>query len=90
MKHNYFVVVLILLVFVTISFVTHIWGSLILDVQASFSLSLALVGFIPTFLFLAYGLSIPVGMLAERFSAKPMQEHWISSPGMAGKLGMQS
>ncbi len=72
MKHNYFVVVLIILVFVTISFVTNIWGSLIPDVQVSFGLSLALVGFIPTFLFLAYGLSIPVGMLAERFSAKPM------------------
>jgi len=72
MKRNYFVVVLIMLIFVTISFVTNIWGSLIPDVQASFNLSLALVGFIPTFLFLAYGLSIPVGMLAERFDAKPM------------------
>lgn len=72
MKHNYFVVVLIILIFATISFVTNIWGSLIPDVQASFNLSLALVGFIPTFLFLAYGLSIPVGMFAERFSAKLM------------------
>jgi fucose permease len=72
MKRNYFVVVLIMLIFVTISFVTNIWGSLIPDVQASFNLSLTLVGFIPTFLFLAYGLSIPVGMLAERFQAKPL------------------
>lgn len=70
MKRNYFVVALIMLIFVTISFVTNIWGSLIPDVQASFNLSLALVGFLPTFLFLAYGLSIPVGMLMERFEAK--------------------
>jgi fucose permease len=58
------VVALIILIFVSISFVTNIWRSLIPDVQASFNLSLALVGFIPTFLFLAYGVSIPVGMLA--------------------------
>lgn len=67
---RHLVVGLIMLIFVTISFVTNIWGSLIPDVQASFHLSMSLVGFIPTFLFLAYGLSIPVGMLAERFEAK--------------------
>lgn len=72
MKRNYFVVALIMLIFVTISFVTNIWGSLIPEVQVSFNLSLALVGFLPTFLFLAYGLSIPVGMLMERFEAKPI------------------
>jgi fucose permease len=72
MKRNYFVVLLIMLIFVTISFVTNIWGSLLPDVQASFNLSLALVGFIPAFLLLAYGFSIPVGMLVERFEAKPV------------------
>jgi fucose permease len=72
MKRNYPAVALVMLIFVTISFVTNIWGSLIPEVQSSFHLSMSLVGFIPTFLFLAYGLSIPVGLMVDRFQAKPM------------------
>jgi fucose permease len=72
MKRNYFVVVLIMLMFVIISFVTNISGSLLPDIRASFNLSLALVTLIPSLLLLAYGFSIPVGMLAERFNVKSM------------------
>lgn len=71
-SRNYAVVVLVMLIFMTISVITNIWGALIPDVQASFNLSMSLVGFIPTFLFLAYGFSLPIGMLAEKYSAKPI------------------
>lgn len=69
---SYWVVGLVMLIFITISFITNIWGALIPEVQASFKLSLSLVGFIPTFLFLAYGLSLPVGVMVEKFQAKPV------------------
>ncbi|MDH7512128.1 MAG: sugar MFS transporter [Clostridiales bacterium] len=73
MKRNYFVVGLIFLVFFVISFLTNILGPLIPDVIASFSLSLTLAGFLPFSFFIAYGvMSIPAGMLVERYKEKPV------------------
>jgi FHS family L-fucose permease-like MFS transporter len=73
MKRNYFVVALILLIFFVISFLTNILGPLIPDIIKSFSLSLTLAGFLPFSFFIAYGvMSIPAGMLIERYREKPV------------------
>lgn len=72
MKRNYFVIFLIMLIFIIISFVTNISGSLLPDIQTSLNLSLALVTLIPSLLLWAYGFSIPIGMLAERYNIKTM------------------
>ena len=73
MKRNYFVVVLILFVFFVISFLTNIIGPLIPDIINGFHLSLTLAGFLPFAFFIAYGvMSIPAGMLVERYGEKPV------------------
>ncbi len=73
MKRNYFIVALILLIFFVISFLTNILGPLIPDIINSFSLSLTLAGFLPFSFFIAYGvMSIPAGMLIERYREKPV------------------
>ena len=73
MKRSYFVVGLILLIFFVISFLTNILGPLIPDIIDSFSLSLALAGFLPFSFFIAYGvMSIPAGMLVEKYKEKPI------------------
>ncbi len=73
MKKNYFIVVLIFLVFFVISFLTNILGPIIPDIIKSFNLSLTLAAFLPFFFFIAYGvMSIPAGMLVERFGEKPV------------------
>jgi fucose permease len=73
MKRNYFIVGLILLIFFVISFLTNILGPLIPDIINSFSLSLTLAGFLPFSFFIAYGvMSIPAGMLIERYREKPV------------------
>ena len=73
MKRNYFVVVLIFLVFFVISFLTNILGPLIPDIINGFHLSLTLAGFLPFAFFIAYGvMSIPAGMLVERYGEKPV------------------
>ena len=70
-KRNYLVVGLVFLIFFVISLLTNILGPLVPDIIDSFKLSLALAGFLPTSFFIAYGvMSIPAGMLIERFSAK--------------------
>ena len=72
-KRNYFVVVLIFLVFFVISFLTNILGPLIPDIINGFHLSLTLAGFLPFAFFIAYGvMSIPAGMLVERYGEKPV------------------
>ncbi len=71
MQRNYFIVALILLVFFVISFLTNILGPLIPDIIQSFSLSLTLAAFLPFSFFIAYGvMSIPAGMLVERYNEK--------------------
>ncbi len=71
MKRNSYLVVLIFLIFFVISFLTNIIGPLIPDIIASFRLSLTLVALLPFAFFIAYGvMSIPAGMLVERFKEK--------------------
>jgi fucose permease len=71
MKRNYFIVVLIFVVFLVISFITNILGALNPDVINSFHLSLTLVSLLPFAFFIAYGvMSIPSGMLVEKFKEK--------------------
>jgi MFS transporter, FHS family, L-fucose permease len=71
MKRNIFIVALVFLIFFVISFLTNILGPLVPDIINSFSLSLTLAGFLPFSFFVAYGvMSIPAGMLVERFREK--------------------
>lgn len=71
MKRNYFIVLLIFLIFFVISFLTNILGPLIPDIIDSFDLSIGLAGFLPFSFFVAYGvMSIPAGVLIERYSEK--------------------
>jgi len=73
MKRNYFIVLLILLIFFVISFLTNIIGPLVPDIIRSFNLSLTLVALLPFAFFIAYGvMSIPSGMLVERLKEKPV------------------
>jgi fucose permease len=74
MKKRYpFIVLLVFLIFFVISFLTNILGPLVPDIIDGFSLSLALAGFLPFSFFVAYGvMSIPAGMLLERFREKPV------------------
>lgn len=67
------IVLLVFLIFFVISFLTNILGPLIPDIINSFRLSLGLAGFLPFAFFIAYGvMSIPAGMLLERFREKPV------------------
>ncbi len=71
MQRNYFVVGLILLTFFVISFLTNIIGPLVPEIIEDFDLSLTMVALLPFAFFIAYGVvSIPAGMLVERYSAK--------------------
>lgn len=71
MKRNYFLVLLVMLIFVVISFVSNIIDPMGTDVQASFQLTETQTGYLATALFAAYAvMSIPAGMLVEKFSAK--------------------
>lgn len=71
MKRNIFIVALVFLIFFVISFLTNILGPLVPDIINSFSLSLTLAGFLPFSFFVAYGvMSIPAGMLVERYREK--------------------
>src|SRR5882757_5232777 len=71
MKHNYFIVLLVMVVFVAVSFVTNLMDPMGTDIQASFSLNETQLGYFSFAMFIAYAvLSIPAGLLVERFSAK--------------------
>ena len=73
MKHNSLIVILILLIFFVISFLTNILGPLIPDIIKSFDLSIGLAGFLPFAFFVAYGvMSIPSGILVEKYREKPV------------------
>lgn len=72
MRRSPFVVVLIFLIFFVISLLTNVSGPLLPDIIGSFQLSLALAGFLPSSFFLAYLLSIPAGLLIERYEEKPV------------------
>ena len=73
MKRNYVIVVLILLSFFVISFLTNILGALNPSVSSSFSLSETMAGFLPFSFFIAYGvMSIPAGFMVEKYGEKKM------------------
>jgi len=71
MKRSIYIVVLIMLTFFVISFLTNVIGPLIPDMIKGFSLSLTLVAILPFAFFIAYGvMSIPSGMLIEKYKEK--------------------
>lgn len=72
-KKHYHIVVLVMVVFFAISFITNILNSIIVDVKESFDLSLGLTGMLPFFFFIAYGvMSIPAGFLSEKYGDKAL------------------
>ncbi len=72
-KRNYLIVLLILITFFVISFLTNILGALNPSVSKSFSLTETLAGFLPFAFFIAYGvMSIPAGFMVEKFGEKKM------------------
>jgi MFS transporter, FHS family, L-fucose permease len=71
MKRSNYIVGLIMLTFFVISFLTNVIGPLVPDMITGFNLSLTLVALLPFAFFIAYGvMSIPSGMLIERFNEK--------------------
>ena len=73
MKRNYFIVGLVILIFFVISFLTNILGPLGPDIISGFNLSYTMAGFLPFAFFIAYGvMSIPSGMLVEKYKEKPV------------------
>src|SRR5512136_503291 len=71
MKRSIPIVLLVFLIFFVISFITNILGPLVPDIISGFALSLTLAGFLPFSFFVAYGvMSIPAGMLVERYREK--------------------
>lgn len=72
-KRYYNIVLLVMLIFFVISFITNILNSIIVDVKESFDLSLAATGFLPFSFFIAYGvMSIPSGFLSEKYGNKAL------------------
>jgi fucose permease len=72
-QRNYYIVTLIMLTFFVISFLTNIIGPLVPDIIKGFRLSLVMVGLLPFAFFIAYGvMSIPSGILIEKYSGKSM------------------
>ncbi len=72
-KRNYGIVVLILVTFFVISFLTNILGTLNPSVSKSFNLSETMAGFLPFAFFIAYGImSIPAGFMVEKFGEKKL------------------
>jgi len=73
MKRNTVIVILILLVFFVISYLTNILGTLNPKVSESYTLSETMAGFLPFAFFIAYGvMSIPSGFMVERWGEKRM------------------
>ncbi len=85
MKRNYLIVVLIFLIFFVISLLTNILGPIVPEFIRSFRLSNAMAGFLPFAFFFAYIVSIPAGVLAERYSAKTLM-NWAFALATLGAL----
>ena len=80
-KRSIGMVALVMLTFFVISLVTNVIGAINPDVGQSFGLSLTSVGLLAFAFFVAYGvMSIPSGMLVERFREKPVM---LSAFGLA-------
>lgn len=71
MKRSLPLVLLVLLTFFVISFLTNIIGPLVPEIIEDFDLSLTLVALLPFAFFIAYGvMSIPAGMLVQALGEK--------------------
>jgi len=71
MKRNYGLIILVLVTFFVISFLTNILGALNPSVSLSFKLSETMAGLLPFAFFIAYGvMSIPAGFMLERYGEK--------------------
>ena len=70
-KKNYYLLILIFVVFFAISFLTNILGAINPNVSDSFSLNGVMTGLLPFSFFIAYALmSIPSGMIVQKFDEK--------------------
>ena len=66
-------VVLVLVIFFSISFITNIIGPIFPSLVADFDISLTVAGFLPFSFFAAYGvMSIPAGMFVDKAGEKPV------------------
>ncbi|WP_340677061.1 MFS transporter [Paraglaciecola sp.] len=73
MKNNIVSVILVLVIFFTISFITNIIGPIFPSLVKDFEISLTVAGFLPFSFFAAYGvMSIPSGFLVDKFNEKPV------------------
>jgi fucose permease len=64
-------ILLIMLIFFVISFLTNILGPIIPDIISSFGLGIGLAGFLPFSFFVAYGImSVPAGLMVGKYSEK--------------------
>src|SRR3984885_13562543 len=87
MPRNRYMVVIVLLTFFVISLVTNILGPIVPDIISSFHVSLTAAGFLAFAFFIAYGvMSIPAGVLVERFTEKPV----MVAAFLVGTLGSLS
>ncbi|MEI8046204.1 MAG: MFS transporter [Bacteroidota bacterium] len=70
-KKSPLMIVLIMLIFFVISFLTNILGPIIPDIIKSFNLGIGMAGFLPFSFFIAYGImSVPAGIMIEKYSEK--------------------
>lgn len=73
MKINAIAVIMVLIIFFAISFITNIIGPLFPSLISDFNISLSLAGFLPFAFFAAYGvMSIPSALLLKKYSEKPV------------------
>lgn len=73
MKKNISSVILVLVTFFAISFITNIIGPIFPSLVKGFDISLAVAGFLPFSFFAAYGvMSIPAGLLVDKYNEKPV------------------
>jgi len=73
MKKNISSVILVLVTFFAISFITNIIGPIFPSLVKDFNISLGVAGFLPFSFFAAYGvMSIPAGLLVDKYNEKPV------------------
>lgn len=71
MRRSKFIIVLILVVWFVISFVTNIIGPIMPILISTYELSLTMAAFLPFSMFLAYGImSVPAGAIIEKYGEK--------------------
>ena len=71
MKRNYLIVLLVLVTFFVISFITNLLAPIFPALIQSYNIGLTLAGFFPFAFFIAYGvMSIPAGLLVQSLGEK--------------------